>query len=81
MREWQYRDFGSLVSLGNRSPVGNLMGGLIGGNLWVEGFFARMMYQSLFKMHEVAIHGAWKTALGTASRALTRRTEPRVKLH
>lgn len=81
VREWQYRDFGSLVSLGNRSPVGNLMGGLIGGNLWVEGFFARMMYQSLFKMHEVAIHGAWKTALGTASRALTRRTEPRVKLH
>ena len=81
MREWQYRDFGSLVSLGDRSPVGNLMGGLVGGNLWVEGLFARAMYQSLFKMHEVAIHGIWKTALGTASRALTRGTGPRVKLH
>lgn len=81
VREWQYRDFGSLVSLGNSSPVGNLMGGLIGGNLWVEGLFARAMYQSLFKMHELAIHGVWKTALGTASRALTRGTGPRVKLH
>jgi NADH dehydrogenase len=57
------------------------MGGLIGGNLWVEGLFARAMYVSLYKMHEVSVHGVWKTALGTASRALTRSKEPRVKLH
>jgi hypothetical protein len=29
----------------------------------------------------VALHGWWKTVLGTASRWLTRSTEPRVKLH
>ena len=28
---WHYRDFGSLVSLGEYSTVGNLMGGLMGG--------------------------------------------------
>ncbi len=78
---WHYRDFGSLVSLGEYSTVGNLMGGLVGGNLWVEGLFARTMYLSLYKMHEVALHGWWKTALGSASRWLTRSTEPRVKLH
>ena len=33
LREWRYRDFGSLVSLGEYSTVGNLMGGLVGGNL------------------------------------------------
>jgi NADH dehydrogenase len=80
-RPWHYRDFGSLVSLGEYSTVGNLMGSLVGGNLWVEGLFARTMYLSLYKMHEVALHGWWKTALGSASRWLTRSTEPRVKLH
>jgi NADH dehydrogenase len=78
---WRYRDFGSLVSLGEYSTVGNLMGSLVGGNLWVEGLFARTMYLSLYKMHQVALHGWWKTALGSASRWLTRGTEPRVKLH
>ena len=52
LQPWRYRDFGSLVSLGEYSTVGNLMGGLIGGNLWIEGLFARLMYRSLYKMHE-----------------------------
>jgi NADH:ubiquinone reductase (H+-translocating) len=81
LKPWRYRDFGSLVSLGEYSTVGNLMGSLVGGNLWVDGLFARMMYLSLYKMHQVALHGYWKTALGSASRWLTRSTEPRVKLH
>jgi NADH dehydrogenase len=78
---WSYRDFGSLVSLGEYSTVGNLMGGLLGGNLWVEGYFARMMYVSLYKMHELALHGVSKVTLDTLARLITRRTEPHVKLH
>ncbi len=78
---WRYRDFGSLVSLGEYSVVGNLMGGLGGRNLWIEGWFARMMYLSLYKMHELALHGFWKVSLDTAARVITRRTEPHVKLH
>ena len=66
---YRYRDFGSLVSLGEYSTVGNLMGGLIGGNLLFEGWFARMMYLSLYKMHELALHGFWKMALDTAGAA------------
>jgi NADH:ubiquinone reductase (H+-translocating) len=78
---WRYRDFGSLVSLGHFSTVGNLMGGLVGKNLWIEGWFARMMYLSLYKMHECALHGFWKVALDTVARLITRRTEAHVKLH
>jgi NADH:ubiquinone reductase (H+-translocating) len=81
LKPWRYRDFGSLVSLGEHTTVGNLMGALVGGNLWVEGLFARMMYLSLYKMHELAVHGWWRTAMSTASRLLQRRSEPRVKLH
>ena len=45
---WRYRDFGSLVSLGEYSTVGSLMGGLMGRTLWIEGLFARLMYRSLY---------------------------------
>ncbi len=81
LRAYRYRDFGSLVSLGEFSTVGNMMGALVGGSLMVEGYFARIMYQSLYKMHELALHGAPKVALETLARMITRRTEPRVKLH
>jgi NADH dehydrogenase len=78
---WHYRDFGSLVSLGEYSTVGSLMGMLVGHNLFVEGYFARFMYVSLYKMHEYELHGFVKVALDTLARLITRRTEPRVKLH
>ena len=69
------------MSLGEYSTVGNLMGALVGGNLWVEGLFARAMYRSLYTMHQVALHGWWKTSLTTLARLIARQTEPRVKLH
>jgi NADH dehydrogenase len=81
LRKYQYRDFGSLVSLGKYSTVGNMMGGLLGGSLFIEGFFAKMMYISLYKLHELALHGWVKVVLYTLVRMITRRTEPHVKLH
>ncbi|WP_137178625.1 NAD(P)/FAD-dependent oxidoreductase [Roseomonas sp. AR75] len=78
---FKYRDFGSLVSLGHYSTVGSLMGVLVGKSLMVEGYFARLMYRSLYKMHQRALHGWAKTALASVGRMLTQRTEPRVKLH
>jgi NADH dehydrogenase len=58
-----------------------MMGALIGGSLLIEGYFARLMYQSLYKMHELALHGFVKVTLETLARMITRRTEPHVKLH
>ena len=81
LREWRYRDLGSLVSLGNYSTVGSLMGKLIGGSLFIEGVVAGLMYKSLYKMHQLALHGPVKVVLDTIARVITRRTEPVVKLH
>ncbi|MGH6712235.1 MAG: NAD(P)/FAD-dependent oxidoreductase [Bradyrhizobium sp.] len=81
LKPYRYRDFGSLVSLGEFSAVGSMMGALVGGNLVFAGIFARMMYLSLYKMHEHALHGSVKVALDTLARLITRRTEPHVKLH
>jgi NADH dehydrogenase len=76
IKSWQYRDFGSLVSLGDYSTVGKLMGGV-----WVEGLVGRLMYLSLYKMHRTALHGIPTVLLETLANSVTRRTEPHVKLH
>jgi NADH dehydrogenase len=57
------------------------MGGLIGKNLMIEGYFAKLMYLSLYKLHELSIHGALKTALYTLARMLSKQANPTVKLH
>jgi NADH:ubiquinone reductase (H+-translocating) len=79
--EYTYHDFGSLVSLGHYSAVGSLMGGLIGGNMLIEGLFARFMYMSLYRLHVAALHGYARMVLDTFAHWLRRSTAPRVKLH
>ena len=81
LKPWRYRDFGSLISLGEYSTVGSLMGILLGGTIFIEGLFARLMYVSLYTMHLYALHGLAKVVFDTLARLITRRTEPRVKLH
>ena len=81
LAQFKYRDFGSLVSLGHYSTVGSLMGFISGKSMRIEGLFAKLMYRSLYKMHDVALRGWVKTTLDTLSRLINRRTEPLVKLH
>ena len=81
LKDYRYRDFGSLVSLGEYSTVGNLMGRLTGGSILIEGLFARFMYVSLYKLHLLALHGLGKTVLDTIARLIARRTQPQIKLH
>lgn len=81
LQPFVYRDFGSLVSLGKFSTVGSLMGAITRGSVMVEGYFAKIMYLSLYKMHELALHGFTKVFLDTLARIITRRTEPHIKLH
>ncbi len=79
--EFHYRDYGSLVNLGRYSTVGNLMGSLEGSSMFIEGLIARTMYQSLYKMHLIALHGFITVFLQTLGRLITRRSEAKVKLH
>ena len=81
LRPFVYRDFGSLISLGKFSTVGSLMGAITRGSVMIEGLFAKIMYLSLYKMHEFALHGFTKVFLDTLARVITRRTEPHIKLH
>ena len=75
-----YRDYGSLVSLGKYSTVGSLMGSLMG-TVSIGGFIAYMVYLSLYKMHQVAIHGYFRTAMLSLSNLFRRSTHAKIKMH
>lgn len=78
---YTYRDYGSLVNLGSYSTVGNLMGSLMGGSMFIEGLIARLMYLMLYQMHLLALHGPTMVTLRIIAKFITRRTEAHVKLH
>jgi NADH:ubiquinone reductase (H+-translocating) len=78
---FSYKDHGSLVSLGEYSTVGSLMGGIRRGSVFIEGLFAKCMYWSLHKQHQVAINGSFRTWLATWVEAIDRIRNPRIKLH
>ena len=77
---YHYRDYGSLVSLGKYSTVGNLMGNLTG-SVMVEGFLARMVYLSLYKMHQLALFGFYRTMMLSIANRFRASVHPEIKLH
>lgn len=81
LQPFVYRDRGSLVSLSSYSAVGSLMGNLTRGAMMVEGWLARIMYKSLYRMHQVAVHGYFKTFLFMLVQGINRRLRPKLKLH
>lgn len=78
---YKYTDYGSLVSLSNYSTVGSLMGNLTKGSMKVEGTVARLVYISLYRMHQVALHGYFRTGLITLVESINKILRPRLKLH
>jgi NADH dehydrogenase len=80
-RPYVYRDYGSLVSFGQTTTVGSLMGSLKGLSWFVDGFVARLMYVSLHLLHHRAVLGTVRTGVLALARFLIKRSTPLVKLH
>ncbi|CAM2971434.1 NAD(P)/FAD-dependent oxidoreductase [Vibrio rarus] len=78
---YEYKDHGSLVSLSRFSTVGSLMGNLTKGSMMVEGRIARVVYISLYRMHQMALHGVIKTGLMMLVGRINRALRPNLKLH
>ena len=74
-----YKDYGSLISLSS-STIGNLMGNLFK-SITIEGILARLAYLSLYKKHQVSLHGLREVTLMAVANLLHRRTRPQLKLH
>jgi NADH dehydrogenase len=81
LKDYIYKDKGSLVSLSRFSTVGSLMGNLTKGSMMVEGRIARIVYISLYRMHQMALHGLIKTSLMMLVGRINRVLRPNLKLH
>jgi NADH dehydrogenase len=81
MPEFVYKDKGSLVSLSGYSTIGSLMGNLSSGSMMIEGRLARFVYVSLYRMHQIALHGYWHTLLLSLVGHINKVIRPRLKLH
>ncbi|WP_436915304.1 NAD(P)/FAD-dependent oxidoreductase [Acinetobacter gandensis] len=71
-----FSDKGSLVSLSKHKAVGELLG-----QVNVQGFVAKSMYVSLYRMHQATIYGYTHAGLLTAKDFVTRKIAPKIKLH
>jgi len=76
-----YRDHGSLINFSHYTTVGNLMGNLSGRSMYIEGKVARLFYVSLYRMHQVALHGFVRTGVIWLMDKISRAMHPRLKLH
>ncbi len=76
-----YKDYGSLVSLSRFSALGNLMGNLRSGTFFVEGFWARYMYNSLYQQHFASLYGWFSSRVYRLAQKLLRWKRPKLKLH
>jgi NADH dehydrogenase len=74
-----YKDYGSLISLSS-STIGNLMGNLFK-SITIDGFLARLAYLSLYKKHQISLHGFRAVTLMALANLLHERTRPQLKLH
>lgn len=81
LKPYVYKDYGSLVNLSRYTTVGSLMGNLMRGSMMVEGLFARIVYMSLYRMHQVALHGYIRTGLMMLVGRINRLLRPKLKLH
>ncbi|MEP2652171.1 MAG: NAD(P)/FAD-dependent oxidoreductase [Paraglaciecola sp.] len=81
LKSYKYKDYGSLVHLSKYSTVGSLMGSLSSSSMFVEGKLARLVYISLYNMHQFAVHGWLKGTLVLLSRKVSNIVGQKLKLH
>ena len=79
--DFTYKDYGSLVNLSRFSTVGSLMGNLMKGSMFIEGRLARLMYVSLYRIHQIAIHGVFKGPFIIMLSRISKIIRPKIKLH
>lgn len=80
-KPFEYRDYGSLVSLSRFSAVGNLMGSMRSGEFFVEGHVARIMYMSLYQRHLSSLFGWFSAIVYRIAQKMLRWHRPKLKLH
>lgn len=81
LKHFKYRDFGSLVSLSHYTTMGSLAPGSDGHGLFIAGKLAKAFYVSLYRMHQRAVYGVFKTGVKILVDGINSTLRPKLKLH
>ena len=81
MKPFAYHDHGSLVSLADYQTLGSVMDDVMHGRFLIEGPMARTAYLSLYRQHQLALHGSWRTALMMLVSGMHQLIRPSIKLY
>lgn len=81
LKHFRYCDHGALVSLSRFQTLGNLLDQLFHKHWMVEGKLAHWAYASLYRQHQLALHGVWKTFWILLGSLIEKRIKPKLKLY
>jgi NADH:ubiquinone reductase (H+-translocating) len=74
--DFKFKDRGTLVSIASHNTFGRIFG-----NRVFEGALARLFYVSLYRVHQAALYGYWRTGWMMLGSFLSRGSRPKLKLH
>jgi NADH dehydrogenase len=81
LTDFHYRHGGALVAIGHYNAFGSLgRHGLLGDSTFIQGRFAQFSYASLYRRHQLALHGFWRSLLFWLADLLRKASAPRVKV-
>ncbi|WP_373020258.1 NAD(P)/FAD-dependent oxidoreductase [Thiomicrorhabdus sp.] len=81
LRTFQYHDHGTLISLSRFQTLGSLLDEIFKKNWKVEGTIAQWIYASLYRQHQLTLHGPWKTFWIMLTGFIEKRVKPKLKLY
>lgn len=80
-KPFEYHDHGVLVSLSHFQTLGSLLDNLFHKKWTISGKTAELAYASLYRKHQLALHGPWKTFWMLLSHLIEKRVKPKLKLY
>lgn len=81
LMEFRYRERGALVTLGPDEVVGEVGAAASGRRFSIDGLLGRLSYWWLYRRHLALLLGTARTLVITLGQWMSRRSQPRVKLH
>ena len=81
LKPYRYVDMGSLVNLAKYKTLGAMVAPFAGKELFIEGAMAKLFYLSLYRMHQIALHGYLRTGFFMLAGRIHKTVRGMIKLH
>jgi len=81
LKPYTYYDQGSLINLAKYQTLGAMAAPFMRKELFIEGGIAKLFYLSLYRMHQIALHGYLRTVFFMGAGRIHKTVRRMIKLH